>query len=200
MMHLRLSGQSFDLQRQELETIIRSSSELMMVLEGLREMALNDWWVVSGALYNNVWNHLSGRPIMTGVKDIDVFYFDDSDLSYEAEDLVIKKAAPVFADLSVPVEIRNQARVHLWYDQHFGRAIPPLTSCTDSISRFAAQTHCVAVRLEHDDSLCVHAPFGLDDIFSFRIVPNRVNENADAYANKAERALFYWPELEVVPW
>lgn len=61
----------------------------MRVFECGRAMALPDWWIVSGAIYNQVWNHLTGRPDMTGVKDIDLFYFDP-DTSYEAEDTVIK--------------------------------------------------------------------------------------------------------------
>jgi len=173
----------------------------MYVLQELRGLALNDSWIVSGAIYNNVWNRLTGRPSMTGVKDIDVFYFDDRDLSYEAEDAVIQRAAPLFADLPVPVEIRNQARVHLWYADHFGHHCDPIVSSEDSIQRFASKTHAVAVRLDDADQLILHAPFGLDDIFSFRVVPNRVmNNNSQAHENKAARAQMHWPELTVEAW
>jgi hypothetical protein len=53
------------------------------------------------------------------VKDYDVFYFDE-DLSWEAEDAVIQHLGVLTNDLGVTVEIRNQARVHLWYKQRFG--------------------------------------------------------------------------------
>lgn len=46
--------------------------------------------------------------------DYDLFYFDDSDISWAAKDLVISRGQELFADVAVDVEIRNQARVHLW--------------------------------------------------------------------------------------
>ena len=56
------------------------------------------------------------------------------------------------------------------------------------------------VRLMHDGSLDLYAPFGLDDIFSFRITPNRVIDNSQTHMAKAARAIANWPEVRVVPW
>ena len=198
--HLRLSGQGFEVQRQALEAIIRAEPSLMDVLAGAREMALADSWVVSGAIYNNVWNALTGRPTMTGVKDIDLFYFDDADLSYEAEDRVIKAGAERFAALPIPVEIRNQARVHLWYEGHFGRPYTGLTSSRAAIDRFACLTHAVGVRLDAGGALEIYAPYGLDDMFSFRLVPNRMLDNRETHEVKGARARSIWPEVTVIPW
>ena len=47
----------------------------------------------------------------TGIRDADLFYVDP-DTSWAAEDAVIGRGAELFADLPVPVEIRNEARVH----------------------------------------------------------------------------------------
>jgi hypothetical protein len=60
------------------------------------------------------------------VKDYDVFYFDDSDLSWDAEDAVIRRVQEAVADLGVTVEVKNQARVHLWYEQRFKATYPRL--------------------------------------------------------------------------
>lgn len=200
MDHLKYSGVSNAEQIQALENFVRQAPVLLHVLAVLRDMDLNDPWIVSGAIYNNVWNWLTDRPLMTGVKDIDVFYFDDSDLSYEAEDRIIKNGEKLFSDISVPIEIRNQARVHLWYEDHFGFPCDPIKSCQDSINRFASRTHCVGIRLDGAGQLDIYAPYGLDDIFSFRVVPNRMNENSATYTKKGARALGVWPEIEVVPW
>jgi hypothetical protein len=53
-----------------------------------RHLCLPDWLVFSGAVYQPVLNHLTGRPLDYGIKDYDLAYFDPSDLSYEAEDAV----------------------------------------------------------------------------------------------------------------
>lgn len=198
--HLRYSNAGFDVQRTALEQIIRSSPLLMEVLAGLRDDGLPDHLLVAGAIYNLVWNRLTGRPDLTGINDIDVFYFDAGDLSYDAEDFVIQRLARRFADLPLPVQVRNQARVHLWFPQKFGVPFLPLTSSAEMLSRYASKTHSVAVRLEADDSLTILAPFGLDDIFSFRITPNPALMNKPAHDAKGARAKSVWPEITVVPW
>ena len=56
--------------------------------------------------------------------------FDGSDLSYEAEDAVIRRVKAAFDEpLRSMVEVRNQARVHLWFEAKFGEPYGPL-SCT----------------------------------------------------------------------
>lgn len=198
--HLRFSGASHQVQVEAVTAIIRQEPVLMAVLEGLRALALPDPLLGSGAIYNSVWNELTGRPPLTGIKDADVVYFDDSDLSYEAEDLVIRRAAERFADLPIPVEVRNQARVHLWFPQKFGTPYPQLKSSAEMMDYFASKTHAVAARLEDDDAISIFAPFGLDDMFSFRITPNLALDNRRTHEVKAERNKGIWPELTVVPW
>ncbi len=193
-----LSGAPAATQRAALLSIVRASPALMAAFRTARALDLPDWWIVSGAIYQQVWNHLTGRPDMHGIKDIDLFYFDP-DTSYEAEDRVIRRASPLFGD-TPPVEVRNQARVHLWYEQHFGTAYAPLARSRDAIDRFACRTHCVGLRLLPDDSFTLYAPFGLDDIFSLRITPNTARDNRKTHETKAARQKAIWPELEVIPW
>lgn len=196
--HLRYAGAPHDRQVRALEEITRASPRLMQVLVALRGLDLPDWWIVSGAIYNSVWNALTGRADMYGVKDIDLFYFDP-DTSFEAEDRVIGRVRAATPG-TPPVETRNQARVHLWFEAHFGHARAPLASSVEAIGHFASRTHAVALRLEADDSLSLHAPYGLDDIFSFRLVPNTAMPSRETHTAKAARQQALWPELEFVPW
>ena len=64
-----------------------------VILERLPDLKLQDCWLVSGCLFQ------TGREPTYGIKDYDLFYFDPSDLSWEAEDAVIKTCAKVFEDL-----------------------------------------------------------------------------------------------------
>src|SRR6201987_2667362 len=101
--------------RERLTAILCATPPLMRVLTGARHLNLPDWLVFSGAVYQPVLNHLTGRPLDYGIKDYDLGYFDDSDLSYEAEDAVIRRVKAAFDEpLRSTVEVRNQARVHLW--------------------------------------------------------------------------------------
>lgn len=170
----------------------------MQAFQQAQSFALPDWWIVSGAIYNQVWNHLTDKPDLHGVKDIDLFYFDP-DTSYAAEDWIISQATDHF-DTKIPVEVRNQARVHLWYKDHFGHDYEPLTKTTDGIDNFACKTHAVGMRLNDDGNFDIYAPFGLNDIFSFRLVPYTKRDNRDTHLAKGARQMALWPELTFVPW
>jgi uncharacterized protein len=200
MDHLRFSGLDFEKQRAILIDILKADTLTRSALQHARDFDLTDWMIVSGAIYNTVWNSLTGKPSGYGIKDVDLFYFDASDLSWEAEDVIIKAGEKHFAELPVAVEIRNQARVHLWYPERFGRQCPAYRSSAHSLGYFASKTHAVGVRLAGAGAFEVTAPFGLDDIFSFRIVPNRVIDNQATHEEKAVRAKQRWPEISVVPW
>ncbi|MDB5538287.1 MAG: hypothetical protein JWQ89_14 [Devosia sp.] len=198
--HLRHSGRPAAAQADALREIIRATPILLDVLDRAQSLALPDTWLVSGAIYNSVWNHLTGRPPLTGINDIDLFYFDASDLSYEAEDRAIRAAEKACAGLPLPVQLRNQARVHLWYEDHFGEPYAPLGSSCEAINRFASLTHSVGARLDGAGEIELYAPYGLDHLFSFRIVPNRGRNNRETHERKGARAKSVWPEVVVKPW
>jgi hypothetical protein len=159
--------------RKRLIEIVRATPPLMRVLSVGRHLCLPDWLVFSGAVYQPVLNHLTGRQPDYGIKDYDLGYFDASDLSYEAEDAVIRRVKAAFDEpLRSMVEVRNQARVHLWFEAKFGEAYAALSSTAEALERFASATFAVGVRLEPDDRLYIEAPFGLTDLFALRLCPN----------------------------
>jgi hypothetical protein len=172
----------------------------MRLLAVLRELALPQWRLVAGCLYQTVWNVLTGRPRGTGISDYDVIYFDDRDLSWDAEDSVIRRVAVATEGAVGPVEVRNQARVHLWFEQRFAAPYPPLAAADEAIARYASIAHAVGVRLEPEDRLDLVAPFGLADIFAMVIRPNYALDNAASHARKARRVKAIWPEVTVLPW
>ncbi len=75
--HLRYAGLPPEAQEAAFLEIIWRDPLVREALERARDMDLPDWWLVSGMLYNSVWNHLTGKPSGYGIKDIDLFYFDD---------------------------------------------------------------------------------------------------------------------------
>jgi hypothetical protein len=77
-----------------LKHILRQAPRLMRVLEVARTFDLPDWLIFSGAVYQPVLNHLTGRPSEYGLRDYDLAYFDDRDISYDAEDAVFTGQRP----------------------------------------------------------------------------------------------------------
>lgn len=167
------------------------------VLKRALRLGVRDWALAAGAVYQNVWNALTGRPGGHGVRDYDLAYCDVADLSWEAEDAVIRRAATLFHDLARPVEVRNQARVHLWFEQKYGEARAPVTSIEAALLGYAASAHMVAVRMDADGELEVRAPNGMQDMFEMVIRPGRAAACTPDFMAKAARMQAQWPELRV---
>lgn len=170
------------------------------ILARAPELGAPDWWLTAGAVFQTVWNRLDGRAPDEGIRDYDLFSFDDRDLSWAAEDAVIQRASALFADLDIVVEVRNEARVHLWYEEHFGIPARTFTSTTDAIDHFASTACCFALTRKDDGELSVYAPHGYSDLFAQRVRPNPVLAPREVYEAKAARWVEQWPGLTVEPW
>jgi len=167
------------------------------ILERLPELQLEDTWLVSGSLFQTVWNVLTDRPVTHGIKDYDIFYFDP-DTSWEAEDAVIQRTKTLFRDIEADVEIRNQARVHLWYEDKHEISYPPLRTSCEGIDRFLAFANMVGLQPEQGGSVNFYVP-GLGDMAAMHIKPNLTdNFRKDRYEEKCARWLGCWPELTVL--
>ena len=83
-------------------------------------LAMANWYLGAGCIAQTVWNFLHGFAPTFGIKDYDLVYHDACDLSLEAQTRYQARANEFFAHLHATVEIHNQARVHLWYAEHFG--------------------------------------------------------------------------------
>jgi len=171
---------------------------LVTVLDRARACDLPHWYLTAGCVVQTVWNALTGRDAGHGIEDYDLFYHDPADLSWAAEDRVVRMVADACRDLPVEVEVRNEARVHLWYEAKFGVPCPPFASTEAAIDAFPAVCSCVGVRIGRDGSWHLHAPHGLDDLFGLVVRPNPVLAPREVFERKAARWKARWPELTVL--
>jgi hypothetical protein len=164
----------------------------------LLRLALSDAWLVAGCLAQTVWNVKTRRAADYGISDYDIFYFDP-DTSWEAEDRTIKRVHDAVGHLGVAVEVRNQARVHLWYPEKHGLPYPQLMRSTDGIDRFLTKNTQIGIR-RVSEAYDVYAPNGFDDIANMIVRPNPApNFSAANYEKKAARWKALWPEISVLP-
>ncbi|ETR77207.1 hypothetical protein X566_05925 [Afipia sp. P52-10] len=168
------------------------------ILDELARLRVPDAWLVSGCLVQTVWNVQTGRTITHGIADYDVFYFDP-DPSWDAEDAVIRAMRPTASRLGIDIQVRNQARVHLWYREKHGRPYPELRSATQGIDHFLTRNTMIGLRFANE-GCDVYAPHAFDDVANMIVRPNLTpNFSAEAYAQKAARWKSLWPELTVIP-
>lgn len=184
---------------QRFVAVVTADPTVRAVLDRAPALGLADWWLTAGVRFQTVWNDLTGRPPGTGIRDADFFYFD-ADTSWQAEDAVIRAGAKLFGDLPVPVEIRNEARVHLWYEQKFGVPAAPFRDCADAIDHFAAVCCCYGIRVGASGAIEVYAPHGYADLFALVVRPNPRLAPRHVYEAKTARWRQQWPELTVLPW
>lgn len=193
---------------ERLQILLKLNQDVQKILKRASLLQMPNWYLAAGGISQTVWGVLHGFEPTKGIKDYDIVYYDSSDLSYESEDDIIQKAKQLFNQVSVPVEVRNQARVHLWYPQRFRYEIKPHQAVEDAIKTFPATATCVGVKYV-GRHFHVYAPYGLDDIFNLTVRPNRSQIAAivrnpkrarEVYEEKVDRWIRIWPKLQVIPW
>jgi hypothetical protein len=178
--------------------VIQNNRCNQLILSRAVQLGFEDWWLTAGCIAQSVWNIACERDIHSGIRDYDLFYYDP-DTSWDAENDVICKARQIFSDVPVEVQVRNQARVPLWYEQKFGIPFGLVTRASDGIDRFPCATVAIGVKRLHE-KFEVYSPFGLKSLFEGALKPNRVLPIAGVYAEKTGRWKREWPHLHVEPW
>ena len=197
---MRAGQLPIDQQLARFQEALGQNRTLIEVLGRAAAMNLPGWYLVAGCLCQTVWNVITGQPPEAGILDYDLIYFDRSDLSWAAENAVIEAGQQSFGDLAAPVQIRNQARVHLWYEQKYGVPCRPHESSEAAIDTFEATTVCLGVREQTDGQWRIYAPHGLADVFNLVVRPNPVLAPRAVYEAKVARWSRQWPELTILPW
>lgn len=199
----KLEGKNRPLQEQIkiLETILFKNKTLKNVLLKLQETSIVDYnyYVGAGAINQTVFNYYHNYPIDKGIEDFDIVYFDN-DTSYEKEDKIIKEIETKLKDLNISCDIKNQARVHIWYNKKYNTNYKKEYENTeDAISKWNTTITCIGVRMENNH-LIVHAPYGLDDLFKLIIRPQKYEVSKELYDKKCQKWLKKWPNLKIIPW
>ena len=187
-------------QIKDLETILCASSLVKETLRRASTAGINNYYIGAGCIAQTVWNYQFQKPLDYGIKDIDFVYYDSQSLDYEAENQVINKLEELYKDFAVEIDVKNQARVHLWYKDRFGYEIEPYDSLESAINTWPTTATAIGVRLGRDNRLEFYAPYGLADLLNKIVRPNKVQITEKIYINKVSAWLKKWPELTVIPW
>lgn len=115
-----------------------------------------------------------------------------------AENETIGLLHRMFADWPVKLDVKNQARVHLWYPGHFGYEIKPYQSLEDAVNTWPTTATAVGMRRQGDDWR-IYAPFGLNDLFGLIVRANKAQITREIYERKVRKWMETWPGLHVIP-
>jgi hypothetical protein len=178
--------------------VLRRAPLVMEALRVARYVDAPDWLLSAGAVRSAVWDDAHGRPLTAMPRDVDVGFFDPSDLTPERDEAVeaaLRERAP-----HLPWQAKNQAAVQVWYPRAFGAEVVPFRSCAEAVATFPETASCIGVRLLADGDFLVVAPHGLADLFACVCRHNPTRVSADFYerrvAEKGWRSR--WPRMRYV--
>ncbi len=185
-------------QIEALHKVLRYNKPLYHIIEESESLNLPYYYIGAGCIAQTVWNYQNGNPPLMGINDIDFVYFD-RDLSLESENTMIQIIQRKFSGCPLKIDIKNQARVHIWYKDHFGYGISPYDSIESGINTWPTTATAIGVRLINT-KLLVYAPYGLNDLFSQIVRPNKSQITQESYEKKALKWIKSWPSLSIIPW
>ena len=196
-------NKSIDEQIEILDKILMKNEKLMKVLKILEDYAkenknFKNYYVGAGSINQTVFNYYHGFDLNYGIRDFDIVYFD-VDKTYEKEDSIIKDLTKRLECIDVCFDIKNQSRVHMWYNEKYGIDRKPYNSVEDAIASWGATITCVGVRLENG-KLKVCCPYGLNDIFSMIVRPVKREFKKEFYEERAKRWKDKWEKLTILEW
>lgn len=188
---------------QRLHEMLSQNPILNEILTRFDEVNLPNAYLVAGCVSQTIWNITLGRAPNENLSDIDIIYFDDIDLSGASEELHENRLRALFENVLAPhnlqLDVKNEARVHLWYRSKFGFDIPPYTSAHQAIQCFHSTAACIGVRTENG-AFDYYAPYGTNDLFALTARANKTQITQDVYEAKTARWSKAWPELTIIPW
>ncbi len=184
---------------EQLLEILEKNKSVQEILERAGELKMPNWYLGAGGITQTVWNVKHGFCPECGIKDYDLVYYDASDTSYEAENIFIQKGKEMFRNISISIEIRNQARVYLWYEKRFGNSIEQYKSVEEAINTWPTTATSIGIRKENG-RFEVYAPFGLDDLLDMVVRANKAQITEKIYQDKVDRWVKIWPNLKIISW
>jgi uncharacterized protein len=180
------------------ENIIKSIKEdiwMMDILKSVKSLNLPDWWVCAGFVRSKIWDILHNFSERTLIPDIDVIYFDRTDI----DELEEKRLEELLKSLmpNTPWSVKNEARMHLKSN------MPPYTSSIDAISKFPETATALGVKLDENDNLILTAPHGIRDVVNLEVKATpfftMTKERAEIYENRITKKNWesIWYKLNV---
>lgn len=177
---------------QRLIQILLTNRNLLRDLEAVKSLGLPQWCIAAGYVRNCVWDDLHGFASRTPLNDVDVLYFDPTDLREEVEKTYEMALKEKVSDYNWSV--KNQARMHIRNQER------PYTNVADAMKRWPETATATGVSLDHNGNFLIIAPHGLEDLFDLVIRKSPYFKDRDYFFKRVENKKWTatWPKLIVV--
>ena len=161
----------------------------MNVLSIVHSLFLPDCYVAAGFLRNLVWDSIHSSN--TKLNDIDIVFYDKSDLDNVSAKLISKKLNQKYPDFKW--EAKNQAFMHI------RNGDDPYKGTLDAMSYWPEKETAIGATLSDDGSIYIVSAFGLESLFNGKVSHNK-KRSKDVFLNRVntKKWLETWPKLHLV--
>jgi uncharacterized protein len=180
------------------EKIIKFITEdkwMINILKAAKSLNLPDWWICAGFVRSKIWDTLHNFRVRTPIPDIDVIYFDPTNV----DELEEKKLEDLLKNLQpdIPWSVKNEARMHIKSN------MPPYSSSVDAISKFPETATALGVKLDDRENVKLTAPCGISDVINLEVRPTpfftETEERVEIYEDRLTKKNWKstWNNLKV---
>ena len=166
--------------------VISKDQWMMDILKTAKSLNLPDWWICAGFVRSKIWDTLHNFGERTPIADIDVIYFDPTNL----DELEEKKLEEIVNNVmpTIPWSVKNEARMHVKSN------MPPYSSAVDAMSKFPETATALGVKLDEADNVILTAPCGISDVVNLEVKPTPI------FTQTKERVKIYEDRITKKNW
>lgn len=182
--------------------ILKKNKELMDILDYVYKLKLPNFYIAAGSIFQTIWNYYDNKPLNYGIKDIDIIYYNNDDLTIDTDlkyyniikDYCNKKG------YNYEIDVSNEARMHIWKKEKFNIDVKQYINSEDAINKWIATVHAIGITKENN-KIKIYAPYGLSDIYSRTIRPIKHEYSSkDIYDKKAKSWSERFDNLNIIEW
>ena len=182
--------------------ILKRNTNLMKVLDFIDTLNLPNYYIAAGSVFQTIWNYFDNVDLNNNIKDIDVIYYDKTNLDVNKDIDICNKIIEFCKNnnLNYEIDVSNEARMHLWKKEHENKDVEQYRNSEDAINYWIANMHAIGIT-KINNELYVYAPFGLSDIYSRTIRPIKHKYNSkELYDKKVKSWSSRFHNLNIVEW
>ena len=182
--------------------ILKRNTNLMKVLDFIDTLNLPNYYIAAGSVFQTIWNYFDNVDLNNNIKDIDVIYYDKTNLDVNKDIDICNKIIEFCKNnnLNYEIDVSNEARMHLWKKEHENKDVEQYRNSEDAINYWIANMHAIGIT-KINNELYVYAPFGLSDIYSRTIRPIKHKYNSkELYDKKVKSWSSRFDNLNIVEW
>ncbi len=179
---------------QDVTNLIEQDVWMMKLLQVVRELDLPDWWIAAGFVRSKIWDTLHGYTQRTPLPDIDVIYYDLSNIEEQVEKQLEAKLYEMVPGIGWSV--KNQARMHV------KNQLPPYQSAVDGIAHFPETVTALGVKINSANEVVLSAPYGIKDVVTLHVKPTPPFQHSDlieVYQKRVSKKNWQtiWPNITI---